>query len=599
MIKVSDYIINFIAEQGIKDVFMLPGGGCMHIVDSLGKHPKINYIANLHEQGSAIAAEAYSQYNNNLGVALVTTGPGGTNAITGIANAWIESIPLLVLSGQVKRADLMKDKGVRQMGPQEVDIVSIVSSITKYAVTVMDPLKIKYHLEEAVYLAKNGRPGPVWLDIPLDVQGAKVEEKDMISFIPKKDVQGDFFSQIEETIKLINQAKRPVILAGNGIRLSDALTEFKELIAALNIPVLTTWKTIDFFDEDYELYFGRPGSIASRGANFVQQNSDLIITIGARLDYGQVAFSYENFAREAKKIIVDIDKNEINKINTQIDVEVNASAKEFILKLKESMVSIKKQNRVEWLKRCMNWKQKYPVIIDEHIKNKEQVNTYALVNVLSDLLKADDLIVPGSSGSCSEVTLQAFKVKEGQRVLNSPGLGSMGFGVVASIGACIASNRRRTICLIGDGGFQHNIQELELLKRYQLPIKIFVLNNNCYASIRVTQERHFECNYVACDPNSGLTLPDTINVAKAYKLKTKRISSQNNLKKEVEEVLQLDGPVICEVMINPNTYTSPKVSSEVKPDGKIVSKPMEDLWPFLDRDEFKSNMIIDPLMEEE
>ncbi|MDD5530425.1 MAG: thiamine pyrophosphate-binding protein [bacterium] len=608
--KLSDFVFNFIENIGVKHVFMLPGGGCMHLVDSLGKNRKLKFIANLHEQASAIAADAYSQYTNNIGVALVTTGPGGTNAITGVVASWIDSVPVLIISGQVKRADLLVGKGVRQMGPQEVDIISLVKPITKYAVTVMKPDEIKFHLEKAVYLAKEGRPGPVWIDIPLDVQGAIIDENKLVGFKSTKVVGQtflsvkDFTQKITETIRLLNQSERPVILVGNGVRLANGIEEFRKLINILQIPVLTTWRALDILAEENDLYIGRPGSIGQRGANFAQQNADLIICIGARLDLGQVAFSYSNFARRAKKVIVDIDKNEINKITTKIDIAFNTDAGIFLNALTRKINKINIDTS-KWLKRCQDWKKNYPVVLPEYMghptmvakKERKYVNTYALVETLSKLLTNNDIIIPGSSGSCSEITLQAFKVKNGQRVFNSPGLGAMGFGLPASIGACIASGKKRTICLIGDGGLQHNIQELELLKRYQLPIKLFVLNNNAYASIRATQNRYFNGNLVACDPSSGLTLPDTIKIVNAYGLKTFKIDSQDKMKGKVNTILKYDGPVVCEVIVNPDLLTQPKILSEVKSDGKIFSKPMEDLWPFLDRKEFKANMIV-PIVKE-
>lgn len=598
MVKLSDYVMKYIAGLGVKNIFMLPGGGCMHLVDSLGRNKDLNIIVNLHEQACAIAADAYSQYTNNIGVALVTTGPGGTNAITGVAASWIDSVPVLIISGQVKREDLLIGKGVRQMGPQEVDIVSLVKPITKYAVTVMEPNQIKFHLDKAVYLAKDGRPGPVWIDIPLDVQGAIIDENKLKIFNKPKQVvrKGIWNDKISNLIRLINKSKRPIILAGNGVRAGNGISVFREIVSKINIPVLTTWRAMDILPEDDVLYIGRPGLIGQRGANFAQQNADLIICIGARLDAGQVAFSYSNFAREAKKVIVDIDRNEINKIAAEIDIKFDTDAGVFLDALSRRANEIH-LNVSDWLRKCRAWKAKYPVVLPEYKQESKHVNMYVLVDSLSKLLTDDDIIVPDSAGSCSEITLQAFKVKLGQRVLNSPGLGSMGFGIPASIGACIASGRKRTVCLIGDGGLQHNIQELELLKRYRLPVKLFVSNNNAYALIRATQNRYFGGNLVACDPSSGLTLPDTIKIASAYGLKTFKLDSHDGIENKISEILNYDGPVVCEVMVNPDLLIQPKVSSEVKSDGKIVSKPMEDLWPFLEREEFEANMVIPPLTD--
>jgi acetolactate synthase-1/2/3 large subunit len=592
MIKLSDYVMQYVANLGVKNVFMLPGGGCMHLVDSLGRNKDLKLVVNLHEQACAICADAYSQYTNNLGVALVTTGPGGTNALTGVAASWIDSVPVLIISGQVKREDMLIGKGVRQMGPQEVDIVSLAKPVTKYAATVMDPNQIKFHLDKAVYLAKKGRPGPVWIDIPLDVQGAIIDENRLKGFNQPKHIlqEKGLNGKLSKLIKLINESKRPIILFGNGVRRGKGVEILKEIIKQTKIPVLTTWRAADMVPEDNVLYIGRPGSIGQRGANFAQQNADLIICIGARLDLGQVAFSYSNFAPQARKIIIDIDKHEINKIKTKLDIIFNMDAGEFL----EALAARVKKVRIDtggWLKKCQTWKEKYPVVLAEYKKENKYVNTYILIDVLSKLLTNKDVIVPGSSGSCSEITLQAFKVKQGQRIINTPGLGSMGFGLPACIGVCFASGKR-TICLIGDGGLQHNIQELELLKRYNLPAKLFVLNNNAYASIRVTQNRHFKGNLVACDSSCGLTLPDTLKIANAYGLKTFKLDNQDGIESKISDILNYDGPVVCEVMVSPDLLTQPRTSSEVRPDGSIVSKPMEDLWPFLERDEFQSNMII-------
>jgi len=599
MIKLSDYIMKFVAEQKVRHMFLLSGGGCMHLVDSLGKNKKIKPICNLHEQAAAICADAYAQYTDNLGVALVTTGPGSTNAITGVTASWIDSTPVMILSGQVKRADMIGSSGVRQMGVQEVDIISIVNPITKYAVTVMDPRSIKYHLEKAVYLAKTGRPGPVWLTIPLDVQAAMIDEKKLKRFNPAeiksnmdhKKVSG----QVKRVLELLNQANRPVILAGNGIRLAGAKQDFLNLIEKLSIPVLTTWRADDFLPEDHPLYCGRPGVVGQRGANFVQQNADLIITIGARLDFGQIGFDHKNFARAAKKVLVDIDPAEIGKIKTRIDLPITSDAQYFIRELLAQIGKITKGKGNAWLKRCLAWKKKYPVVRAEYRDSKKQINTYVFIDVLSDLLSGKDLLVPDSSGGAAEITQQAIRIKQGLRILNTPGLGSMGFGLSAGIGACLASGRKRTIVLIGDGGLQLGLQELETLARLKLPLKLFVFNNNGYASIRNTQNRYFAGHRVGCDPSSGVTLPNICKVAAAYGLKIARISAQNKLKEGMQAVLAAKGPVVCEVMVNPAQETLPRVASQVQPDGSMVSMPFEDLYPFLPREEFAENMLTNPL----
>jgi acetolactate synthase-1/2/3 large subunit len=573
----------------------------MHLVDSVGRCRDIEYVCNLHEQACAIAADAYGQYTNNVGVALVTTGPGGTNTITGVAAAWLDSTPCLFISGQVKRADLSTGWGVRQMGFQEINIVDIVRPITKYAVTVIDPTSIKYHLGKALYLARHGRPGPVWIDIPLDVQAAEIDVAQLKGFDPSEIVNpfdADLFKQqVSEAIRLLNQAERPVILVGNGVRLAKGIDDFLELIEILQVPVLTTWKAIDFLPEDHPLYIGRPGSVGQRGANFAQQNSDWILILGARLDLGQTGYNHRNFARAAKKIMVDIDPAEIGKMDTTIDVPVRADTRDFIQEIIRQRDLIVPRDRSTWWARCQEWKAKYAVVLPEYWEDEQGVNNYVLADVLSDEMSGNDLLVPGSSGACSELTMQAIRVKQGMRIFNSQGLGAMGFGIPASIGGCLASGRRRTVCVDGDGGFQLNIQELETVRRLNLPIKFFVLNNDGYASIRATQRTYFAGHYVGSSASSGLTLPNTLKIASAYGLSTMQMDDHRHIRERVREVLEKDGPVVCDVKVSPNQVTAPRLSSIQRADGSMVSKPLEDLWPFLDREEFLTNMIIPPLEE--
>ena len=596
--KLSDYVFEFLAACGVKHVFMFPGGGCMHLVDSLGRCRGIEYVVNLHEQAAAIAAQAYGQYTGNLGVALVTTGPGGTNAITGVAGAWVESTPCLVISGQVKRADLLKERGVRSMGPQELDIVSVVSPITKYAVTIADPATIRYHLERAVYEANHGRPGPAWLDIPLDVQAAMVEPEQLAGFEPLGDdpAAGSVLAaEVHQAIELLNQAERPVVFAGYGIRAAKADHEFLRLADQLQAPVLTTWKAADVVPETYPLYAGRPGGTGQRGANFALQNADCLLILGARLDLPQTAFDHQNFARSAHKIVVDVDPAEIGKMQTDIAVPVAADVGAFVREMMAQSGKLAGQPRQSWLNWARERYLRYPVVLPEYRAETGHVNLYVLIDALSDAAAADDVFVPGSSGACSDVFMQAFRVQEGQRIVNAPGLGAMGFGLPGSVGACLASGRRRTICVNGDGGFQLNIQELETVRRLNLPIKYFVLNNTGYGSIRGMQRSHFQGRYVASDPGSGLTLPDIRRVAQAYDIPTARIEDHNEISDRVGDVLDTAGPIICEVMVPTDQPTAPRVSSRQREDGSMVSTPLEDMWPFLPRDEFLANMIVPPV----
>jgi acetolactate synthase-1/2/3 large subunit len=600
MMKLSDYVAEFVADLGVEHFFLLPGGGCMHLTDSAGRNPRLKAVSCLHEQACAFAAEGYAEYKNGLGVALVTTGPGGTNAVTGVAAAWIESAACLILSGQAKRADLIGNRGVRSMGQQEVDIISMVRSITKYAVTILDPHSIRYHLEKAAYLAQHGRRGPVWLDIPLDVQSAIIDENTLIAFDPAELKSSPATSSVDEaalrTLELIRYAERPVIMAGNGVRTSGAAAAFHELIELLQVPVLATWKAADLLPDRHPLHAGRPGSIGQRAANFVQQNSDVLLIIGARLDLPQTAFNHANFAPRARKIMVDIDPAEIGKMQMPIEIPVVADAADFIQALLTLAKSNGRKSGGAWLQQCQDWRKQYPVVLPEHWTDpKDYVSTYALMDALSDETNGKDVMVPGSSGPCSDIFMQAFRVREGQRVCNAPGLGAMGTGLPGAIGVCLASGRKRTICVNGDGGFQLNIQELETVRRLNLPIKFFVLDNGGYACIQAMQRSHFEGRLVGSDPSSGLTLPDVGRIAEAYGLSTARIAGQTDLRGQIRAVLQREGPVVCVVKTSPAEKTMPRVTSVLQKDGSLVSNPMEDMWPFLDREELSANMLAVPL----
>ncbi|MGD0279315.1 MAG: thiamine pyrophosphate-binding protein [Smithella sp.] len=593
-VKLADYVFNYLKNIGVNDIFMLSGGGCMHLCDSLGRSG-INYICCLHEQAASIAALAYSQYKNDLGVALVTTGPGSTNALTGVAGAWAESAPLMIISGQVKTADISGKSGVRMLGFQEAPTVDIVKPVTKYSVTVTDPLKIKYHLDKAVYIAKTGRPGPVWIDIPLDVQAVKIHPVKLESFKPVKKPARSLQQEARKILSMIEKSQRPVIMAGYGIRLSGAANDFLKLVKMLGIPVLTTWKGADLLTNDNAYFFGRPGTAGQRGANFILQNSDLLISLGARLDFGQIGYEHETFAREAKKVIVDIDPAELGKFRFNVDMPVNADCGDLIKGMISLKPSLKKCKG--WLAYCARVNKEYPVLLEEYGKKKKYVSTYALAGEISNKMKSGDIFVPGSSGMCSDIPMQVFKFKKDQRSLNSPGIGSMGFGVPSALGACVASGKKRVVCTNGDGGFQMNIQELETIRRLNLPVKFFVLNNDGYASIKTTQRNYFGGFYVGSNSTSGVTLPDTIKIANAYGFKAFYLDKTSSIKQTVKKVLESKGPAICEVMIDPMEIVSPKVSSAVGVDGKMFSKPLEDLFPFLSRPEFLRNMIIRPLKE--
>ena len=599
-VKVSDYIVQFIAAQGVKHIFMLPGGGAMHLNNSAGKCAGLSFVCNLHEQACAISAEAYARTSNNLGVVLVTSGPGGTNAITGLAAAWLESTPVIFLSGQVKRADLKRDLGVRQLGPQELGIVELVRSITKYAVTVLDPAEIRYHLEKAVALARNGRPGPVWLDLPLDVQAASIDPEALTGFDPAElPPVGETVAQVtekaREVIRMLNEAERPVLLVGNGVHGASAEQELHALIEKLGIPVLRTWIGADLLADDHPLCFGKPGTVASRGANFTLQNSDLVLAVGTRLDFAVTGYDRKQFARSARKIVVDIDATEIGKLDIPLALAINADARQFLSAMLAHSKTLEARDRCAWLARCRIWKEKYPVVLPEYWEgNGGFINSYVFTSILSEELSENDLIIPGSSGAAIDTFWLAVRLKKGQRAIATGGLGAMGFGLPAALGGCLGANGRRTISVDGDGGFQMNIQELAAVAHLNLPIKFFVLNNNGYASIRASQRNYFT-NLVACDPGSGLTLPDVCRVAAAYGLPARKLSSSKDLRGDIREVLASPGPMVCEVMVHPDQPIGPRASSAVRPDGSMVSRPLEDLFPFLERDEFRANMLVPTL----
>ncbi len=597
MIKVSDYVIKKLEETGVGHMFMLPGGGAMHLNDSLGNSKKIKFVCCLHEQACAIAAEAYARVNNKLGLLMVTTGPGGTNALTGIAGAYLESTPVFVVSGQVKRADMINGQGVRQQGMQELDIISVVKPITKYAALVDDPNMIRYHMERALYEATNGRKGPVWLDIPLDVQATMVDEDKLIGFnVPAPSEHGITQTQIDRIIDLINSAERPVLLVGNGIRLSGAIEDFEQLKKVLHIPVLTTWNGIDLIEETDSLYYGRPGGLGHRYANFIQQNSDLFISIGARLNLLQTGYNFDGFARAATKIMVDIDKAELHKINVRPDIAVCADAGEFIRLLLKNKKKIAAKDRKQWFGYCDSLKAKYPIVKQEYRDQKEGVNTYCLLEKISELMTENDIYVSGSSGSCIDISMQTFKVKRGQRVFCTKGLASMGYGFPSAIGACLASSGKRVVGVNGDGGFVMNIQELETVKRLNLPVKIFVLCNHGYGAIKATQTNIFSGHLVACNAQSNLSIPAVGKVAEAFGVKAFSIRNNSEIESVVKAVLECDGPAICEVFSPIELTANPKQVSYKRKDGQMESLPLEYMNPPIPDQEFEKNMII-PLYE--
>jgi acetolactate synthase-1/2/3 large subunit len=610
MMKLSDYVMQFLADRGVKHIFLVTGGGAMHLNASLAGEKRITPVCNSHEQASAMCAESYAKAVDGLGVALVTTGPGGTNAITGVAGAWLDSTPTLFLSGQVKRPDRMFDAvtgkplGMRQLGVQEVDIVSIVRPITKYAVVVVDPHDIRYELEKAYYLALNGRPGPVWIDIPLDVQAAILADPAMLrGFDPiaENAANADLKDEVACAIVELQKSTRPLLFVGNGTRLARAVPQFDQLRKLLDVPTVATWCAADLVPSNVSTFVGRPGNVAARGANFALQNCDFLLVLGARLDMAITGYAPQNLAREAHKVAVDIDPAELQKLCPHLQQPIVSDCRAFLDELLSQLKSLKQpldhSRWSSWNSRAADWKTRYGVVTDEHRKPEGMVSIFNLAEVIGTESKQEDKLVSGSSGSGIEIFLLACPTRSGQRIFHTAGLGAMGYGLPMSIAVCIGSGRQQTILVDGDGGFQFNIQELETVRRLQLPIKFFVLNNDGYASIRASQKAYFGEAQIGADAATGLTVPNLSKIAASYDIPAVVIENQSNLQNDVRRILDTPGPVVVDVRVIPDEVRAPRLQSYQKPDGSFVSKPLEDLFPFLTREEFFSNMIVKPLPE--
>jgi len=603
MIKLSDYVVSFLSYKGIKHAFMLPGGGAMHLVDSLGRSKDMEYLCPRHEQASAMAAEGYYRASNRISAVFVTTGPGGTNTLTGIIGQWLDSVPCIYISGQLKREMIISaypDLRLRQLGDQEINIVDIVKPVTKYAETVLEPERIKYHLEKALYIATHGRPGPVWLDIPLDVQAWMIDESELVGYDPSEDEvvfnREQIKEQVGELLAKIEDSERPVLLAGYGIRIAGAAEQFIELVEKLNAPVITGICGSDLIWSDHPLFFGRPGICGDRVGNMVIQNCDFLLSIGARLGIRQISYNTESFARNAYRAIVDIDREELCKPTVFPHMRVHADAKIFIEEMLIAIGSKAFNRKDSWIEWCEERKATLPTILEDNPGNAEYVNSYVFTDELFKLLEPGSLVVTGN-GTAYTGTFQVMHIKRGVRVFANQGCASMGYGVPAAIGACIARNREPVVLLTGDGSIQMNIQELGTIAFHKLPIKIFVLNNEGYLAQRITSDTYFEGRYTGSDRKDGVYYPNISSVAEAFGLKTAKLDNENNLSSTLQQVLDIPGPVLCEVFMDPKQTLYPKLSSEVKPDGTIVSKPLEDLYPFLSRDEFRKSMIIKPLDE--
>ena len=598
-VKVSDFIANYLVDSGLTDVFTVVGGGAMHLNDSFGSHPGLKCYYNHHEQASAMAAESYARIDNKMAVLCVTTGPGGTNAITGVDGGWLDSIPMLVISGQVRYDTTARSTGLplRAMGDQEFDIVKSIDCMTKYSEMITDPNRIKYCLDKALFLAGNGRPGPCWLDIPLNVQGAYVDTNDLAEFHPE-DEENDIPPPVEQEtvdkiIEKIKTSSRPVFYAGNGIRLSGAYDVFTEVVEKLNIPVVTNWNSIDLISDDNPLYAGRGGSLGNRSGNFAVQNSDLVFSVGSRLSLRQVGFNWGTWAREAYVIMEDVDEYELKKPSVRVDFPIHADAKELLEKIDASLDGEKLFKGTEWIQQCNDWKAKYPVVQERHCA-EGPTNPYCFMKELSRRLPEGKNTVVGNGTACA-VGGHAFVIRKNQRFITNSAIASMGYGLPASIGVCISSGLKDTICITGDGSIQMNIQELQTIITNKLPIKIFVINNEGYHSIRMTQTNLFDKNFHGVGKQSGdLGFPSFEKLAYAYGFPYHSIKTNGDLVK-LDGILSSEGYLICEVFVTTDQIFEPKSATKKLPDGTLFSPPLEDMFPFLSREELRNNMYIDTI----
>lgn len=588
-VKVAKYIADFVAEHGVEHVFTVTGGGAMHLNDAFGHHPKLTSIYNHHEQACAIAAEGYARLTGNLAVVCVTSGPGGTNAITGVLGGWLDSIPMFVVSGQVKRETTIRARNLdmRQLGDQEYDIVASVKPMTKYAEMVLDPNDIRYHMEKAWYLCQNGRPGPVWIDVPLDVQAAWVETDELKGFDGPYDEKPEYDKLLtNDILAKLKEAKRPVIFAGTGIRLAGAHQEFLEFVKKMQIPVVTAWNAHDVMTDDNPYYCGRPGTVGTRGGNFVVQNADCLFVIGCRLNIRQISYNYQSWAQSAYKIVVDIDKRELVKPTVKVDFPVWADLKDVLIDLNQQTVE---SNHREWLNWAHAINQKYPATLPEYYKS-ERLNPYVFVKEFTNGLKEDDKIICGNGSACV-MGFQASVIKENTRLFSNSGCAAMGYGFPAAIGATVAEKGKRVICLDGDGSFQMNLQELQTVVYNKLNLKILYLNNNGYHSIRQTQTNLFKGQPLVgvCD-GTGISFPDMEKIAWAYGISYKKVAKIEDIQ-ELLAVMEQDGPLFAEIVVDETQNFAPKLSSKVLPEGKIVSPEIDDMFPFLDREEYEANKL--------
>ena len=594
-IKLAQLIADFMVEKGITHNFTVTGGGAMHLNDALGHKEGLTSIYNHHEQACAIAAEGYARLTGKIALCTVTSGPGGTNAITGVMGGYLDSIPLFILSGQVKRETTtwsVPDLPLRQLGDQEFPIVKAISCMTKYAVMVTEPKDILYHLEKAWFLANNGRKGPVWLDIPLDVQAARIDTDELRHYEGSEEAAADMASQkpvydkalTNEILTGIRNAKRPVMLLGTGVRLAGAEQEILALADKLQIPVVTAWNAHDLMPDENPYYVGRPGTVGTRGGNFVMQNSDLMLVLGCRLNIRQISYNYKEWSPETYKIVVEIDEAELNKPTVKVDLKVHADLKDVV---DDMLLSAYEPNPIhaEWVKWGRDIDKRYPACLPEYNNVTNPINPYVFIDRMTKVLADDDKMICGNGSACV-VTFQGAHIKSGTRLFTNSGCAAMGYGFPAAVGCAVACEGDRVICIDGDGSFQMNIQEMQTVIYNKLNLKTFIINNNGYHSIRQTQTNLFKPPMVGVCDGNGLSFPDLEKLAYAYGMRYVRIEDSSEIEEKTREVLEGNDPVLCEVVVSDKQNFAPKLSSKVLPDGKIVSPPIEDMFPFLDRAEF-------------
>lgn len=597
MIRVADYIANFISDKlGLKDVFMLTGAGIMHLTDGVACNKKLRAVCVHHEQAASMALEAYARANENFGVGYFSTGPAATNALTGLGGAWQDTVPCLFISGQVKRSEASHNAGIpglRQFGVQELDIIPVVSSLCKYAVHLSDPQMVRFELEKAVAIARSGRPGPVWIEVPMDVQGVMIDPELLVGYESTYVQPAASLVEIDAVIEALRSAKRPVIIAGRGVRLAGAQKVLAELATKLAIPIVTPYLGIDNIRHDLDIYIGKTGVKGDRPANFAMQNADLILAIGTSLHVSVIGYEYEQFARVAKKIVVDIDPTSHKKKTINIDHLIESDAKVFLNALTSSGEYLAINPFNEWLIRCVGWKEKYPVCLPEYKSTQDAINIYSFVDRLSALSEPGDMFVSDAGSAFYAVSQGIQLTKERQRYIPSGAMATMGYSLPAGIGVSVATGDARVLAITGDGSLQQNIQELQTLLHYNLPVKLFVLNNNGYLSIRSSQKNYFKERYIGSGPDSGVTMPDTLKICEAYGIPSARISKLDDLDQAIKIALNTPGPYILEVITPPEQPIIPTVSSRVNADGSMSSRPLEDMAPFLDRDEYRSNLLVD------